>query len=160
MLTEMIKPGSSTSIEAIRSLENSLNAALPESFVNFLLLYNGGRPKERAINFDSAKVGNGGDYIKRFYEISDNAAQDIAHKIKSIGDSIPTGCIFIASTPGGNYYLLSLRNDSFGKIYYKDHEYEDHTAFDPKNGLLPESIVFVSESFDDFIARLYDPDEV
>lgn len=65
--------------------------------------------------------------------------------------------LYIEYTHSSNFFLLSLRDDSFGSIYYKDHEQEDFSDFDVDD--LPESIIKVSDSFHDFLSRLYEVED-
>lgn len=160
MLTKMDGVGNPLTVKDIKALEDALAYPLPESYASFLSKYNGGNPEECCIDFDGKKIGIRSAVVKLMLGISEKSTFDFLSKNMMLKDRLPDGVFIFASTHGGDFFLISLRSDSYGNVYYKDHEYEDHTAFDPKNGLLPESIVFVSESFDDFIARLYDPDEV
>lgn len=150
--------GIKISEDDVLKIEKKLNANLPHSYKKFLMSYNGGKPIESNIDFDGSKIKISGDSIKRFFGISEKPSNDLLHKMESIGDYIPEKTFFIANTHSGNFFILSLREDSYGKIYYKDHEVEDKTEFDPSNNKQPESLVFVADSFDDFISRLYDPD--
>ena len=151
--------GCKLSSKDLETAENELGYALPEEYKYFLLKYNGGVPVESYINFEADKLNLPGDEIKKFYGLGVKPTNDIVHKMKGIGYNLPEGLIFIANTHGGNFFLLSLRDDSFGQIFYKDHEFEDKSSFDPSDNILPESIVKISNSFDDFLVRLYEDDE-
>lgn len=146
--------------DSIIKLEASLKKNLPKDYREFLLEYNGGEPIQRAIDFDAQKLRTSGDYIASFYEVSDDITYGVLENIKNHADLIPEDMIFIADSPGGNYFLLSLRNDnSYGKVFYKDHEFEDKSEFNPQTGLLPESMILVANNFSEFLEKLYDPDE-
>ena len=159
MLNEMENVGPEIDIQAIRDVEDMLKARLPQDYIEFLLKSNGGEPAERAIDFDGKKLKKGGDYVATFYEVSDDVSYGIKKNMENHGDKVPAGIIFIASSPAGNYFLMSLREDSYGHIYYKDHEIEDKIPFSPLNDQLPESIVKISDSFTEFTTRLYDSDD-
>ncbi len=143
----------------IKEAEAKLNLIFPTSYKNFLLKFNGGSPEECAVDFDGNKLKIQGDDIKCFFNIGGKKTYDVVHKSLSKDFILPDGVIFIASTHTSNFFLLSLRSDSYGEIFYKDHEFEDTSPFIPKESVLPESIVKVANSFEEFIASLYDPDE-
>ena len=151
--------GCKLSSKDLETAENELGYALPEAYKYFLLKYNGGVPVESYIDFEADKLKLPGDEVKKFYGLGVKSANDIVHKMKEIGYNLPEGLVLIANTHGGNFFLLSLRDDSFGQVFYKDHEFEDKSPFDPSNNILPESIVKISNSFDDFLVRLYEGDE-
>jgi len=159
MLTNMKKTGESLTKTDLLSIEKQIGYSLPAVYEEFLLQYNGGIPDESYIDFKAQKIDVASDEIKRFYGFGGKATNDLIHKLNSIGDILPEGMIFIASTHGGNFFLLSLRQDSYGEVFYKDHEYEDETPFNPESDLFPESIVKVANSFDEFLSRLYEFDE-
>lgn len=159
MLNEMEVSGLGVGLQGIESLELKLSLKFPHSYKDFLLKFNGGEPVERAIDFDGSKISQVGDYIASFYEVSEDVSYGILKNYVNHGDTIPSGMIFIADSPAGNLFLLSLRNDSYGEVYYKDHEIEDESDFLPELGILPESMVKIADSFDIFTSMLYDPDE-
>jgi len=159
MLKNMKKTGESLTKADLSNIEKQIEYSLPIAYKEFLLKYNGGIPDESYIDFNAQKINISSDEIKRFYGFGGKTTNDLVHKLNSIGDNLPKGMIFIANTHGGNFFLLSLRQDSYGEVFYKDHEYEDKTAFNPEDNLYPESIVKVANSFDEFLSRLYEFDE-
>ena len=159
MLTEINNTGKELSLGDLEGAESELGYVFPEPYRKFLLKYNGGEPTESYIDFKAEKLKLPGDAVNVFYGLGVKPCDDIIHKMKVIGCQLPEGLIFVADTPGGNYFLLSLRDDSYGEIFYKDHEFEDNSPFDPNSKMLPESIVKISNNFDDFLACLYNGDE-
>jgi len=159
MLKNMKKTGNSLTKTDLSSIEKQIGYSLLKPYKEFLLKYNGGIPDENYIDFNGKKIDVSSDEIKKFYGFGGKTSNDLVHKLNSIGDILPKGMIFIANTHGGNFFLLSLRQDSYGEVFYKDHEYEDETPFNPENNLFPESIVKVANSFDEFLSRLYEFDE-
>ena len=113
---------------------------------------------ERAVDFDAPKLNKRGDYCERLYAVSDSIDYGIEPNLRNHGDQLPEGFIYIGASPAGNYFLLSLRDDSYGEVYYKDHEYADVTSFDPAAAHIPESMLKIADTFSDFTAQLYDPD--
>lgn len=143
----------------VAGLEVFLGKQLPEDYKAFLLEFNGGEPIECAIDFDGEKIKISGATVATFFEVSDDISYGIQPSAEKHSDLVPEDCIVIATTPAGNLFFLSLRDDSFGQVFYKDHEIEGISEFLPSQEQLPENIVFVSVDFGDFIERLYDPDE-
>ena len=159
MLANMKNTGCALKNEDILGIESYLNVKVPQDYKAFLLRFNGGIPEESCIDFNGEKLNIPGEDIKFFFNIGKKVTNTLKHKMDSIGDNLPAKIIYIANTHGGNFFLLSLRDDSYGSVYYKDHEYEDTLDFDPLNNLFPESIVKVADNFDEFLSRLYDPDD-
>ncbi|WP_426370187.1 SMI1/KNR4 family protein [Pseudocolwellia sp. HL-MZ7] len=159
MIIEMESIGPKINSDDIKDLELKLNLKFPESYKRFLLECNGGEPVERAINFKIKGNSFEGDYIASFYEVSDDTSYGINKNMENHGLNIPDKLIYIASTPAGNYFLLSLQEDSYGNVFYKNHEVEDHLPFAPANNILPESIIKIANTFDEFLSFLYDPDQ-
>lgn len=160
MITTMTSPEQKLLSQDILKAEKSLNLKFPNSYKEFLLKYNGGTPDECAIDFDAAKLKVQGEDIKYFYSIGGKKTNDVVHKSLSKDYTLPDGVIFLANTHSSNFFLLSLRDDSYGQLFYKDHEFEDTIPFEPNKNILPESMVKVADSFDEFISMLYDPDDV
>jgi SMI1 / KNR4 family (SUKH-1) len=143
---------------AVAALEKHWGLKLPASYRAFLMRTNGGQPKECLIDFDAPKLRLQGGTLNHFFALAEDDSEGLAHMLKDFGDGIPRGMIFIGASPGGDYFLLSLRPQSYGQVFYKDHDFEDFTETDEAAGTLPESTVKIADSFDDFMARLYDPD--
>lgn len=160
MLKEMEHNGPKITKNSIVNLESSLKKQLPNEYKAFLLEYNGGEPIQRAIDFDAQELRINGDYIATFYEVSDDITYGILPNIENHAGLIPQDMIFIAISPEGNYFLLSLREDSYGEVFYKDHEIEDKTTLNINSGILPESMIRIAGNFKSFISMLYDPDGV
>lgn len=159
MFTEMDTRGPEVDNKDILHLEAFLKTPVPDDYKQFLTDFNGGEPVECAINFEAKELQKNGDTVSTFYEVSEDISYGIQSNMENHSDLIPNGLIFIASTPAGNYFLLSLREDSYGFIYYKDHEINDSIGMDVSNDQLPESMAFISENFSGFLNLLYDPDE-
>jgi SMI1 / KNR4 family (SUKH-1) len=145
-----------TSEAEIRLLEAKLGAKLPTAYRDFMLKHNGGSPRETQIDFVAPKLRLNGGTLNNFFCIG--GPNGIEAELTTRGDLIPSGMIFIGRSPGGDYFLMSLRPQSYGQVFYKDHEFEDHTEFDEQTGAMPESTVKIADSFEDFVAKLFDGD--
>lgn len=143
----------------ISEAEQALGAELPSDYKSFVLKNNGGVPIEMAVDFETPnKLNKPGDYCDRFFDVSDKAPYGIVYSARKQKSVLPDGVIRIGASPAGDYYLLSLRPDSYGSVFYKDHNVEDQRPFDAA-GDLPESMIKLSDSFAGFLAMLYDPDD-
>jgi SMI1 / KNR4 family (SUKH-1) len=158
MLTSIEPTAAAITEIELSALEKQLNAKLPQSYRTFLLKTNGGEPRECGIDFSAPKLRRKGDTVNYFFEVSDDPTYGIAPMRQEFGSDIPLGLVGIGISPGGNYFFISLRPKSYGQIFYKDHDFEDSTEFDEVTNQLPESIVKIADSFDEFQASLYDPD--
>ncbi|NTS77882.1 SMI1/KNR4 family protein [Catenovulum sp. SM1970] len=143
----------------ISDAQNELNLIFPEQYTRFLLVSNGGVPKQCAIDFNGVDIKVNGDDVKLLFSIQGKKSRDLVLRYLNKDIHIPTGLIVIAQSELGNYFLLSARQDCYGVIFYKDHEIEDTLAFEPEQNLYPESIVKISDDFEEFLQSLYQPDE-
>lgn len=145
------KKGDPISDEYLSEIQQIANASLPDSYIKFLKENNGGRPEEKMIDFDGGKLRIKGAEINFFFGQRKILSTDLLHNANARKNIFPDGLIGIANTAGGNYFLLSLRPESYGQVFYKDHDFEHSIP-------LPESIIKVANSFEEFLNRLYDPD--
>jgi len=141
----------------INSLVEALGKELPAEYESFLMKYNGGAPVECELDFDGKKLGISGDTLGYFFGLGRNS--DILAKLENLSYFLPKDMFPIADSPAGNLFLMSVNEKSYGNVYYKDHETEDSFEFDDSKEELPESMVLVANSFNEFLEKLYDPDE-
>lgn len=160
MLINMIRPTPDISMSDINSFEALIGGVLPDEYRHFLLELNGGRPEQCAIDFDFNKQGVDDYIIGDFFSLNTDAA-DLEGFFDILMYDIPEKTIAIASTPDGNYFLLSIKDDSsYGAVFYKDHEIEfdeDEEIFSLDLNEVPKSMCKVSNGFNSFLQKLYDP---
>lgn len=135
-----------TSEEKVVALENGFGRPLPPQYRQFLLLYNGGRPKNDIFDIP----GQGEGQANFFYGIDVVRYNDLAAKIDVFKDRIPNYLLPIANDPGGNQICISLSPDDCGKVYFWDHEKE----LEPDQTVIP-----LADSFDEFIDSLRESEE-
>lgn len=147
MKLEIVKENKSISLNDIKKIESDFNISLPEDYVDFLITYNGGRTNEASFP-NTNYIGN--IRISEFFEIK--RVVDFIEEIKKKPDEIAENSdwkyywsdyaikniIIIADTYNQVLICLSCNKDSFGQIYYKDH---DHG----------ENFSLLANSFTDFI---------
>ena len=174
MLREMRRQGRKLSIEDVKILENDLNVKLPESYIRFLLQYNGGRPTPDCYPIEGTEVGCIGNFggIHFFYWI--DGPEDATEKIKRCYDiksscevynrRMPPNLLPIACDDGDNQICLSLYGNDAGWIWYWDHEQEkippDWNYDLPSHVPDYSNCYKIAESFQAFIDGLFDfPEE-
>ncbi|WP_289055996.1 SMI1/KNR4 family protein [Carboxylicivirga marina] len=136
----------------LTDFEAKLSISLPSDYRDFLIENNGGCPKPSTNKIPETDV----QCIYGIHE-GDYWANLIEH-IDMFKERIPSNTIPIANDSGGNLFLLSLRQDSKGEVWFWDHEEEaeesGHEYF--------ENITKAADSFNNFIDNLYewiDPNE-
>jgi hypothetical protein len=158
MLLTINDSGKQLTQEDISALNKRLSLQIPDDYKVFLLKNNGGEPKEYAIKFNENQLEIGGEELGYFYGL-ETKTENILDALDNLQHFLPENLIPIADTPGGNLFLLSVNKDTYGNVFYKDHEIEDSFEFSDSNKKLPESMLLVANSFSDFLTKLYDPDE-
>lgn len=133
----------------IEHAEKTIGHIFPKDYKNFLLQYNGGRPKPPGFEFllkGKKEYGMVGD----FYSIFEECPVDLLKKYKVFLDRIPQGFLSIGGDPGGNQILMGLVPEHFGKIYFWIHDL-DNEVEDERSIF---SLGFIANSFTDFLNSL------
>jgi SMI1-KNR4 cell-wall len=133
----------------IARLEQKLGYALPESYRQFLLQFNGGKPEKRLLTFVE-RDHEATAAIKYFFADCDIGLYSIEVKLKTYSGRIPEGYLPIACDSFGNLLLLSLSGEHRGEVYFWDHEREL-----PQPGR-SRNTHFVAATFEELIASLKD----
>ncbi len=120
----------------IDAAEKKLGLRFPETYRDFLMGHNGGRPDDDDFELSS---------VRYFLAIDGKPHHDLEHAWHSYSGRIPAGLLPIAGDPGGNLILIGLRGKSKGQIYFWDHEEEGS----------PEAASFLAASLEDFLASLH-----
>ncbi len=158
MLSTITDSGKQLTQDDILVLNKKFFLPIPDDYVGFLLKNNGGNPKEYAIKFNKNKLEIGGEELGYFYGLG-TETENIIDTLDNLQHILSKNLIPFADTPGGNLFLLSVEKNTYGNVFYKDHEIEDSFEFDDTNKTLPESMILVANSFSEFQEKLYDPDE-
>ena len=142
--------------------ENDLNeqekyfkCKFPEDYKKFLLEYNGGIPERDIVSF-TEKDEITENYIELILGICNEYAYSLKRKNNMFHNRIPSNTIIIASDPGGNLFLMSIRGDDYGTIYFWDHEEEVCEGQEPDYS----NLIFVAKSFTDLLNNLKDISEL
>ena len=101
--------------ERIAELENRFHISLPTSYRKFLCKYNGGDTPETRY-----KAGRKSSDLRAFYGLG-NVRYSI-DCFDNLSEWIDNGLIPIACDSFGNYIVIGVNEDTYGKIYFSDHE--------------------------------------
>jgi hypothetical protein len=146
----------SLDVAELVSFESRINSKFPEKYKYFLISCNGGIPNKPSVRFNGGKLNIKGATINYFYGFGGHS-ENIDKSYSTLKYDLPEMMVPIANTPGGNYFLLSLRGDcSYGKVYYYDHEFEfdEDEEFDEGSGIYPECLIKVADSFEELIDEM------
>lgn len=152
----MIEEGPLLDKKLLSRFEKKIGKKLPSEYQSFLEAFNGGRPQRSYIDFILPDGVNSGDSINYFYEVSNDPGNSLIEIYEAIAWQNPEGIIMIAESPAGNYFGVSVNNIDYGQIFYKDHELDDEPV---KEDGLPYNMIKIANTFNEFVDKLYDPDE-
>lgn len=157
---KFIRTNKPTSLTEIRALEANIGGKLPQSYVDFLLMYNGGTPDPANRYFD---IPEWNDFvINVFLGITQMSETSLtADHFSNFSDSIERQMLFIAYDPFAQRLVMDLRPKSYGRIYVRSHVHPpqeplqiDDTGFTPDDYEEAQLFVPVADSFEAFVAML------
>ncbi len=131
------------SLQDINLFQNENEVNLPQSYVEFLLKYNGGYPEES--NFKISEE-QGESLVNKFYGLGDMKS-NLGKVFDLLEEEIPKEFISIANDPGGNEILIGVSGKFKGKIYFWVHDIE------PENEM--GNMFILADDFDEFLNNLY-----
>jgi len=139
-------------LQTLNDFVKKYSLTLPDDYKKFLLEHNGGAPVPSTNKIPET-------FVQWIYGIQDEENwASLEWNIEIYDERMPSNTLPIASDPGGNQFLLSLRPDTYGEIWFWDHENESDTNAKDYFDNIRKS----ANSFSDFINDLYeyiDPDE-
>jgi len=139
-------------LQTLSDFEKKHSLSLPDDYKNFLLEHNGGAPVPSANRTPETIV----QWIYGIHQGEDWAS--LEWHIEILDKRIPSKTLPIANDAGGNKFLLSLRPDTYGEIWFWDHENEAEDNAEEYFDNISKS----ANSLSDFINNLYeykDPEE-
>lgn len=134
--------------EEIQKAEQSMGIEIPEEYRQFLLKYNGGRPKPDVFPIHNNPVGDKG-IMSNFFSVNESDYDSLQKIWKIFKDRIPSGYLPIAHDVGGNLLCMKLSGDDNGSIYFWDHEME--LEYENPNDI---PMYFVASSLNELLNRL------
>jgi len=150
MLITMERVGPKLTEDSIINFEKKSGYKLPVVYKDFLLKYNGGKP--RPDTYDVPSWQHGYSTVNDFNGILPGEYNDIEDNIRLLRGRLPTGFIPIADDPGGNVLLLCLAGSTTSKVYFWDHENEPYERGDRLEDY--PNIHWVADSFTDLLNKL------
>jgi hypothetical protein len=149
-----------TSFNDIGKFESTLGIRLPKSYVDFLVIYNGGVPSPENRYFDLP--GWNDLVVKVFLGITREPETSLlSDHFSNFSDMIERHMLPIAYDPFSQEVTMDLRTKTYGKIYVRSHVHPpqgplliDDTGFTPDDYEEAQLFVPVADSFEAFIAML------
>ncbi|MCY8232277.1 SMI1/KNR4 family protein [Priestia endophytica] len=126
--------GPKIALRDIGKLEGTPNITLPQQYVDFLLQYNGGYPKESTFKISDDE---GESLVNKFYHLN-----DLDRVFEILEGEISDEFLSIANDPGENEILLGVSEEYFGEVYVWVHNREE------------ENLFFLSNNFSAFCLNL------
>lgn len=165
MLEKIKSPKDQLNLQDIEQVEKKLNVALPLSYKNFLLKYNGGRPApdgfdiswpENRINSETRRECSEDwrtSMVDWFLAIHEGESSNfIKYNEITFKGRIPKETIAIAYDPGGNLILLGIFGEQIGKVLFWVKDYENWEGDDSVENIpWYDNIGLIANSFDEFI---------
>ncbi|WCM14568.1 SMI1/KNR4 family protein [Priestia filamentosa] len=126
--------GPKIALRDIKKFEGTHNITLPQQYVDFLLQYNRGYPKESTFKISN---GEGESLVNKFYHLN-----DLGREFEILEGEIPAEFLSIANDPGGNEILLGVSGEYVEKVYFWVHDRKK------------ENLFFLSHNFSAFYLNL------
>lgn len=156
MSVAITKPNRSVNSIAVKELEAIIGKKLPADYRAFLLEFNGGRPENNVFPVPEDRTSAG---VDRFYGLlGKRESGDLLFQRQLLLDRMPKDMLPIGDASCGNCICLSFRSDSFGNVFFWDHELEPLGGTDVSFS----NLFRVGNSFHDFFSNLqqFDPSQV
>ena len=124
------------------------NFIFPEDYVKYLHINNDGE-----LELNCVDLLENASSIRYFYGTSNKEYCDLICTYEVYKDRIPSNCVPIATDDFGNQFCISLRTNTYGKIYFWDHETMD-VEDDEKISLKIDDMICVANSFEELCAKI------
>lgn len=132
------------SIQELEAFEAVNKIQLPEDYRNFLLQYNGGKPSLDLLPQKDTNIA----YFLGMH--NDNYYSSIYWHIETFSKRLPLSTFPIARDYFGNLFIISIHPESYGHIYYWDHENEPET----QDGHNTQNCSFIAYCFTELLNSL------
>ena len=134
----------------ISTFEKEFGLSLPEEYKNFLLTYNGGKPKPRSFDYKLKDGRSWSGGIRDFFGLGLDDWEDLRFYYSLYKDRIPKQMLPVGNDDGGNLVLLGLTHSMKGNVYFWDHNEES----DDENLPTYDNIYFIANNFKEFLSNL------
>jgi hypothetical protein len=140
--------------DKLEEFEDRYQLTIPPQYRDFLLKHNGGSPVPDTISFPD---GSNTSSIRLIYGIHNGPYwSTLDWAFESYLGSMPEEFIPFGEDPMGNVFIIAVKGNDLGKIYFWDHE----LASDQQPWY--ENLTWLADSFNEFLEMLYqwvDPNE-
>ena len=127
---------------------NRYKFKFPQAFIEYLKEFNDAELEPNVID-----VGDNECCIRYFYGTSDNEYSDIGAVYEYYKERMPKKCVPIADPDFGNQICISLSEETYGTIYFWDHETMD-TNMDGICMISLEDMFKIADSFDELLYNI------
>src|SRR6185503_770585 len=117
-MIEMIRSFAKVADTQLAQFERHNALTMPESYRQFLLEHNGGRPRDGEFPIP----GWGVTVVDFFFGIGTGNVYDLQKHLDDLADSASSELIPIACDPGGKMIFLAVRGPHEGSVYFWDYE--------------------------------------
>ncbi len=107
--------------DSLQAVEQKYSCQLPDDYRRFLLENNGAFPSPDCVSFEEAGQKTASDVFCFFAIADDRAWASMEWHYETYFGRLPKDTLPIARDSGGNLWLLSVRSDDAGSIYFWDH---------------------------------------
>lgn len=142
MNTQIKRKFESITEQEILSLEKQLKSRLPQDYRDFLLAYNGGNPKPNVFFISPEQQESN---LSILFGITSDEDYNLWDNALRAYDDMDRTILPIGEDPGGNQIYMSLHPDTYGHIFFRDHELPVSDSLSP-----------IATSFTDLLEKLHD----
>ncbi|PSL23627.1 SMI1/KNR4 family protein [Dyadobacter jiangsuensis] len=148
---EFLKKFDSIPSSRIDAFEEKHGFKLPTDYYEFLSTHNGGYPSLDKFEISDSQ---GADVLDVFHGLDvQSRFCNLDYLLDNYPDKFLKKMIPIAHDPGGNYICLNVNEgDSFGHVYFYDHEISNEGV---DGGLTSDNLYLISRSFSEFLLKIY-----
>lgn len=134
---------------SLQAIESKLGCQLPQDYSEFLLSSNGAFPTPDCVMFDEAGRKTASDVFCLFAIQEVSASLSLEWHRKTFSNRLPQNTLPVGRDSSGNLWLISLRGQHAGAIFFWD-----HGSFDTFDETDLSNWPMVAASFSQFLSRL------
>lgn len=124
------------------------NLVFPIEYLEYLKKYNDADLADNIVDNLNESIS-----IRYFYGTTPEGYSNIDSVYEIFIERMPPNCIPIADAEAGNQVCMSLAPESYGKIYFWDHETMD-TDYDEKCTLSLDKMLYLADSFSSLLDKI------
>lgn len=149
-MLEIVESEKDITLDEVKELESLIGCQLPNEYKQFMLQYNGGRPKLSGFRFSLNQNDWSVAMVAWFLAFYDGEYENITDFYHTFRVRIPSMMLAIARDPGGSLILLGLEGENKGKVFFWLQELEGDDGEEPSY----DNVAFVANSFNEFLNSL------